>query len=78
MMLRSLKGALNEADPLSWRPYFVPHAKVPLFRNDEVPSDSELRRMSKPLQLNLPTDNALRLSPEFVDLIREGYSQDSF
>jgi hypothetical protein len=29
-------------------------------------------------QLNFLTVNALRLSPEFADLIREGYSQDSF
>ena len=29
-------------------------------------------------QLNVMTINALQLSPEFADLIREGYSQDSF
>jgi hypothetical protein len=34
--------------------------------------------MFEEAQLNLPIVNALQLSPEFADLIREGYSQDSF
>jgi hypothetical protein len=38
------KGAMNEVDPLSRRPYFVPQATVPLFWDGEVPSDEELRR----------------------------------
>jgi hypothetical protein len=31
MTLVHRKGALNEADPLSRRPDFVPHAIIPLF-----------------------------------------------
>jgi hypothetical protein len=42
----------------------------------------KVRRKSQLLfedaQLNLLTVNELQLHPEFVDLIREGYSQDSF
>jgi hypothetical protein len=81
MTLAYRKGALNEGDPLSRLPDFVPQATVPLFRDGEVPSDQELRRKSQLLfddvHLNLLTVNALQLSPEFADLIREGYSQDS-
>jgi hypothetical protein len=47
MTLAYRKGALNEADPLSRRPDFVPHATAPLFWDGEVPSDRELRRKSK-------------------------------
>jgi hypothetical protein len=82
MTLAYRKGVVNEADPLSRRPDFVPHATVPLCWDGEVPSNRELRRKSQPLledaQLNLLTVNALQLSLEFADLIREGYSQDSF
>jgi hypothetical protein len=82
MTLAYRKGALNEANPLSRRPDFVPQATVPLFWDGEVPSDRELRGKSQLLfedvQLNLMTVNALQQSHEFVDLIREGYSQDSF
>jgi hypothetical protein len=82
MTLAYRKGALNEADPLSRRPDFVPHATVPLFWDGEVPSDRELRRKSQLLfedaQLNLLIVNVLQLSLEFADLIREGYAQDSF
>jgi hypothetical protein len=64
------------------RPYFVPQATITLFWDGEVPLDRELRRKSQLLfedaQLNLMTVNALQLSHEFADLIREGYSQDSF
>ena len=73
---------MNEAHPLSRRPDFVPHATTPLFWDGEVPSDRELRRKSQLLfedaQLNSLTVDALQLSPEFADLIREGFSQDSF
>jgi hypothetical protein len=41
------KGAVNEADPSSWRLDFVPHATVSLFWDGEVPSDRELRRKSQ-------------------------------
>jgi hypothetical protein len=34
--------------------------------------------MFEDAHLNLMTVNALQLSHEFADLIREGYSQDSF
>jgi hypothetical protein len=82
MTLAYRKGALNEADPLSRRPDFVPHTTVPLFWDGEVPSDRELRRKSQLLledaHLNVMAVNALHLSHEFADLIREGYSQDSF
>jgi hypothetical protein len=82
MTLVYRKGAVNEVGPLSRRLDFVPQATIPLFWDGEVPSDRELRRKSLLLfenaQLNLPTVNALLLSPEFADLIREGYSQDSF
>jgi hypothetical protein len=76
MTLASRKGAMNEVDPLSRRPDFAPHATVPLFWDGEVPSDDELRRLEN-AHLNVINVNALRLSPEFADLIREGYSQDS-
>jgi hypothetical protein len=46
MTLAYRKGALNEADPLSQRPDFVPQATVPLFWDGEVLSDRELRRKS--------------------------------
>jgi hypothetical protein len=82
MTLAYRKGALNEADPLSRRLDFVPHATFPLFWDGEVPSDRELRRKSQlpfeDAQLNLLIVNALHMSHEFADLIREGYSQDSF
>jgi hypothetical protein len=82
MTLAYRKGALNEADPLSRRPDFVPHATFPLFWDGEVPPDRELRRKSQLLiedaKINLMTVHALQLSREFDDLIREGYSQDSF
>jgi hypothetical protein len=42
------KGALNEADPLSRRPNFILHATFLLFWDGEIPSNSELRRKSKP------------------------------
>jgi hypothetical protein len=38
MTLAYRKGALNEVDPLSRRPDFVPHAIVPLFWDGEVPT----------------------------------------
>jgi hypothetical protein len=73
---------LNEAHPFSRRPNFVPHATVPLFWDGEVPSDIELQRKPQLLledaQVNLMTVYALQLSHEFVDLIHEGHSQDSF
>jgi hypothetical protein len=82
MTLAYRKGALNEANPLSRRPDFVPQATSPLFWDGEVPSDQELRRKSHLLfedaHLNLLIVNALKQSPEFADYIREGYSQDSF
>jgi hypothetical protein len=82
MTLAYRKGALHENDPLSRRPDFVPQATVPQFWDSEVPSDRELRRKSQLLfedaQLNLMTVNSLQLSHELADLIREGYSQDSF
>jgi hypothetical protein len=63
MTLAYRKGALNEVHPLSRRPYFVPHATIPLFWDGEVPSHRELRRKSQLLfqdaQLNLLTVNAL-------------------
>jgi hypothetical protein len=47
MTLAYRKGAMNEADPLSRRPNFVPRATVPSFWDGEVPSDRELRRNSQ-------------------------------
>jgi hypothetical protein len=83
MTLACRKGALNEADPSSRRPDFVPHAVGPLFWDGEVPSYRELRRKSQLLfeedaQLNLRTVNALQLSHEFADLNRGRYFQYSF
>jgi hypothetical protein len=82
MTLAYRKGALNEAEPVSRRPSFVPKATVPLFWDGEVPSDRKLGPKSQLLfedaQLNEQTVTALHMSPEFVGLIREGYSQDSF
>jgi hypothetical protein len=81
MTLAYRKGALNEADPLSRRQDFAPHATFPSFWDGEVSSYRELRRKSqlllKDAHLNLLAVNALQLSLEFVDLIHEGYSQDS-
>jgi hypothetical protein len=63
MTLAYRKGALNEADPLSRSPDFVPQAIVPFIWDGEAPSDRELRRKSQLLfenaQLNLLTVNAL-------------------
>jgi hypothetical protein len=60
MALAYRKGALNEANPLSRRPNFVPQATFPLFLDGEVLSYRELRRKSRLLfedaQLNLLTD----------------------
>jgi hypothetical protein len=82
MTLAYRKIALSEANPLSRRPDFLPHATLPLFWDSEVPSNRELCRKSELLvedaHLNLMTVNVLQLSHEFADLIREGYSQDSF
>jgi hypothetical protein len=82
MTLAYRKGTMNEPDPLSRRQDLVPHTTVPLFWDGEVPSEADSRRKSHPLledaQLNLLTVDALRLSHVFVDLIREGYSQDPF
>jgi hypothetical protein len=82
MTLAYRMGALNEADPLTRRLDFVPQATVPIFWDGEVPSDRKLRRKSQLLfedgQLNLLVVNALQLSPELYDPIREGYSNDSF
>jgi hypothetical protein len=47
MTLAYRKGALNETNPLSRRPDFVPQANVPLLWDGEVPSDRELRRKSQ-------------------------------
>jgi hypothetical protein len=82
MTLAYRKRALNEADPLSRRSDFVPQATIPLFWDGKVPSDRKLRRKSQMLfedaQFNIMTINALQLSHELVDLIREGYSPYSF
>jgi hypothetical protein len=77
------KGALNETDPLNRRLSFVHHATVPLFWDGDDPYEGEIQRKFHLLfddaHLNLLTLNALRLSPDFVDLIiREGYSPNSF
>jgi hypothetical protein len=82
MTLAYRKGALNEAYTLRQRPNLVPYAKVLLFGDGEVPSHAKSRLKSEPLlkdaQLNLMIINVLRLSLEFVDFVRKGYSQDSF
>jgi hypothetical protein len=82
MTLAYRKGAMNEADPSSRRPDFVPHATIPLFWDGEVPSDEELRRKSQPLledaQFNVIIVSALRQSLECAYLTREGYSKASF
>jgi hypothetical protein len=82
MILAYRKGAMNEDVPLSRRPDFVPQAIYPLFWDGEIPSYRESRRKSQLLlledaRLNSMTVNALQMSHEFVDLIREGYSHDS-
>jgi hypothetical protein len=55
MTLACRKEALNEAHPLSRRPYFVPQATLPLLCDGEVPSDPELRRKSQLLLEDAPT-----------------------
>jgi hypothetical protein len=73
---------MNKAYSLSRRPYFVPHAIFPLFLDGEVPSYADLQRKPEQLfndaQLELVSANVSRLSHEFADLIREGYSQANF
>jgi hypothetical protein len=80
--LAYLKGAMNEDDPLSRRPYLIPQATVPLFWDGEVPSHTELRRKSQPLledeKLNLLNVNALRLGHEFVDPVCDGTPKTNF
>jgi hypothetical protein len=39
MTLAYRKGAVNEADPLGRRPFFVPHATIPLLWDGEIPSE---------------------------------------
>jgi hypothetical protein len=82
MTLAYYKGFLNDANPLSQRPNFVPTGKFPLFWDGEVTSHAKLRRKSQMLlqnaQLNIQIVTALRLSPEFADLVHKGYSQNSF
>jgi hypothetical protein len=81
MTLAYRKGTMNEVDPLSRRPNLVPLATAPLFWDGEVPPCEELRRKSQSMledaHFNVLIVNALRLSLELPDLIREGYSQDS-
>jgi hypothetical protein len=76
MTLAYRKGALNKCDPLSRRPEFVPHVTVPLLSDGEAPSYAKSRRKAQPLlknaQLSLISTIALRLSLEFMDLIRGG------
>jgi hypothetical protein len=73
---------LNEADSLSRRLNSVPEAKISLSWDGEVPPYANLKRKSQPLvndsQSNVMIANALQLNLKLVDLIREGYSQDSF
>jgi hypothetical protein len=45
-------------------------------RNEDLRRKSQQRL--EDAQLNSMTINALRLSLEFADLVREGYTQDSF
>jgi hypothetical protein len=82
MTLAHRKGALNEVDSSKRRPDFVPQATIPLNWDGEVASNTKLRRKSQPLfkdsQSDFVTTHALRLSYEFANLIRKGYSQDSF
>jgi hypothetical protein len=67
--LAYLKGALNEADPLCRR-------RLDSVSHAPFPSHLDLRRKFQPLskdaQLISIIVNALRLSHEFVDLVREG------
>jgi hypothetical protein len=46
MTLACHKRAVNEADPLSRRPYFVLHATIPFFGDGEVLTHEDLRRKS--------------------------------
>jgi hypothetical protein len=81
MTLAYRKGALNEANPLCRRPNFVPQATVPLFWDGEVPlmqNQGIPAAIIKDTHLYLLIVNVLQLSLELVDLVREGYSQDSF
>jgi hypothetical protein len=58
-----------------------PPSTTPLLWDGDVPSNAYLRRKSHPMlhdeQLNSRIVNALRLSHELVDLIREEYPHDS-
>jgi hypothetical protein len=82
MTLAYRKGAMNEADPFSRTPHFVPEATAPLFWDGEVPSQEDIRRKSLPLledaHLSSTTFSALRLSPKLADLVREGYPRTHF
>jgi hypothetical protein len=81
MTLAYHKRAMDEANPLGRRLDFEPHATFPLFCDGEVPSNSGLRRESQSLlddaHLNSMTVKALRLSHEFADFIRKGYTPKS-
>jgi hypothetical protein len=47
MTLAYRNGATNKAHSLSQRQDFLPKATIPLFWDDEVPYDRELRRKSQ-------------------------------
>jgi hypothetical protein len=76
MMLTCRRGALDEADPLSRRHDTVPHATFSLFWDGNLRWKSQ--SWLKDPQFNLLTLIAMRLSHDFADLIRDGYSLDSF
>jgi hypothetical protein len=42
MTLAYRKGAMNKAESLSWRQYFVPQATFPLLWDGEVPLEAYL------------------------------------
>jgi hypothetical protein len=78
MTLAYRKEPMNEDDPLSRRPDFVFQVTVPLFWDDGVPSEQRILRRKSLSLSNSMIVNASRLNLDFRDLIREGYSQDSF
>jgi threonyl-tRNA synthetase len=70
------KEALNEAHPLSRRRDFVSHATIIFCWDGEVPSEvinllQNSQSMLNDAPINLLNVDALRLNPEFADLIRE-------
>jgi hypothetical protein len=81
MTLAHRKIALNEVDPLSRRPDFVPLCHISIIMgwrgSVRYRFTTEVRAAVRRREVKSTNVNALRLSLEFDYLVREGYSRDS-